>query len=510
MFKENNAKKERQAQQIIPFDETTLSTELECCYNEFKYYKDKAKNEIAALGFAVSYNLQFLWQNTPKIDTIIDFTQMIRQTKIINSQEQQKLQEIQSLLSAKGIESLKLYYTPYPRDTEGSEEKLKRQRAEKYSRQQDNKDNIIRQDKRPIRFYTTLDWDKFYMNFPVIKRLSKDYLNNKQGIYSKNFTDQMKEMLTQNQYIFSILEELPQGEYIFHFAIDIRENRSDKNVDSYIIIREGDKVPQGYKLVSQCKPYEIDTLNCQNQSFSDEEFMRQAITNLLLNMTGQFSTDISVALLIRQAGKNVPIVGQGILAYEAYNVSKEINQQSWNNTMQDLSLYACSGKFSLNYAPTKISIRKRIKGNTSAIEYRIDEMVAYIYDSFDFLDQYHEFNNDGEIIKLGQPVGAWDFEKKAFSIWGSIRQMATYKPEKFSRIIPILNLKIDIGSLFNVEISDILQSPQSKQYYLYNQDYQDYQKFTPYGLDFRLYSKDIIKALDFKDFPFKTLSSTIG
>ncbi len=42
---------------------------------------------------------------------------------------------------------------------------------------------------------------------------------------------------------------------------------------------------------------------------------------------------------------------------------------------------------------------------------------------------------------------------------------------------------------------------------LYNQDYQ---KFTPYGLDFRLYSKDIIKTLDFKDFPFKTLSSTIG
>lgn len=492
--------KERQARQIIPFDETTLSTELECCYNEFKYYKDKAKNEIAALGFATSYNLQFLWQNTPKIDTIIDFTQMIGQTKFINSQEQQKLQEIQRLLSAKGIEPLKLYYTPYPRNTEDLKEKLKRQRAEKYSRHQDNKDNIIREDKRPIRFYTTLDWDTFYMNFPVVKRLGKDYLSNKQGIiYSKNFTDKIEEMLTQNQYIFSILKELPQGEHIFHFAIDIRENRSDKNVDSYIIIRDGDKVPQGYKIVSQCKPYEIDTLNCQNQSFSDEEFMRQAITNLLLNMAGQFSTDISAALLIRQVGKNVPIVGQGILAYEAYNVSKEINQQSWNNTMQDLSLYACSGKFSLNYAPTKLSIRKRIKGNTSAIEYRIDEMVAYVYDSFDFLDQYHEFNDNGEIIKLGQPVGAWDFKKKAFSICGSIRQMATYKPEKFI-----------LSSMISLNIENVLLGRKQQFYYLYNQDYQDYQKFTPYGLDFRLYSKDIIKILDFKDFPFKTLSSTIG
>ena len=44
----NSQKKEKQAQQASPFDETILSTELECCYNEFKYYKEKVKNEIAA------------------------------------------------------------------------------------------------------------------------------------------------------------------------------------------------------------------------------------------------------------------------------------------------------------------------------------------------------------------------------------------------------------------------------------------------------------------------------
>ncbi|MGX2973206.1 DUF6402 family protein [Helicobacter sp. T3_23-1059] len=503
----NSQKKEKQAQQASPFDETILSTELECCYNEFKYYKEKVKNEIAAFGFAVSYNLQFLWQNSPKIDKITNLSQTIKQTNI-GSQKQQ-IQEIQNFLKTKGIEPLGLCYTPYPRDIETLEDKTKRQKAEKYSHHKNNKPNPIREHKRPIRFYATLDWDKFYMNFPIVKRLSKNYLNN-QKIYNTKFTSQMEAMLIENKYIIAILKELPQGSYIFNFAIDIRENRSDLNKDSYIILRENEATPQGYKLVSHCKPYEIDTLNCQNQSFSDEEFMRQAFTNLLLNMTGQFSADISAALLIRQAGKAIPMVGQTILAYEAYNVSKEINQQSWNDTMQDLSLYACSGKFSLNYAPTKISIRKQIKSNTSAIEYRIDEMVAYVYDSFDFLDQYHDFNDEGEIIKLGQPVGAWDFNQKAFSILGSIKQMATYKPEMFSYIISTLNLKIDIGSLFKVEISDILQSSQTNPYYLYNQDYQDYQKFTPYGLDFRLYSKDIIKTLDFKDFPFKTLYSTIG
>ena len=292
----NNGQKEKQAQQASPFDETILSTELECCYNEFKYYKEKAKNEIAALGFAVSYNLQFLWQNSPKIDKIINLSQTIKQTNIVS--QKQQIQEIQNFLKTKEIEPLGLCYTPYPRDIETLEEKIKRQRAEKYSHHKNNAPNPIREHKRPIRFYATLDWDKFYMNFPAVKKLSKDYLNN-QKIYNTKFTSQMETMLIENKYIITILKELPQGEYIFHFAIDTRENRSDKNVDSYIIVKDGDTLPQGYKLVSQCKPYEIDTLNCQNKSFSDEEFMKQSFTNLLLNMTGQFSTDISVALLIR-------------------------------------------------------------------------------------------------------------------------------------------------------------------------------------------------------------------
>ncbi|HEF7974639.1 TPA: hypothetical protein SBC04_001871, partial [Campylobacter jejuni] len=119
--------------------------------------------------------------------------------------------------------------------------------------------------------------------------------------------------------------------------------------------------------------------------------------------------------------------------------------------------------------------------------YRVDEMLVYVYDSFDFLDQGHEFDDDGNFIKLGQPVGAWDFNEKSFSIWGSTRQMQTYKPKKYLFFIP------------QITFADVLQSPKTKQYYLYNQDYQDYQKFTPYGLDFRLYSKDFIAKLDFKD-----------
>ncbi|TEX99566.1 DUF6402 family protein, partial [Campylobacter sp. US33a] len=164
------------------------------------------------------------------------------------------------------------------------------------------------------------------------------------------------------------------------------------------------------------------------------------------------------------------------------------------HAMQDLSLYACSGKFSFNFVPSKLSIKKEIQGDREKVLYRVDEMLVYVYDSFDFLDQGHEFDDEGNFIKLGQPVGAWDFNTKTFSIWGSTRQMETYKPKIY--IIP------------QITFADVLQSPKTKQYYIYNQDYQDYQKFTPYGLDFKLYSKDFITKLDFKDKAYNVLYDT--
>ncbi|WP_147290029.1 DUF6402 family protein [Helicobacter didelphidarum] len=477
------------------YDESMLPKELECCYKEFIYYRDIAKNDTAALGWAVSYNLQALWQNSPKVDTIdtnaLQHTSIQGQTKHISQQEQQRLQEIQSFLQSKGIEPLTLRYTPYPRDTESQQEKELRQRAEKYSHY-GNATHTPRDHKRPIRFYTTLDWDKFYMQFPLIKRLSKEYLGNKEHIYSKAFKSQIHKTFLHTN-IMTILKQLPKGEHKLYFAIDVRDNRSDKNVDSYILVKENESIPQGYKLISACKPYEIDTLNFQVSSFADQDFFKQARMNALITIGTQFSVDTLAAFTLKRAGNALPVIGQGLLVYEVYDTGKNLSQQTWNETMRDLSLYACSGKFSINYAPTCITIKKDIQDDKEKLEYRIDEMVAYVYDSFDFLDQYHIFNDDGTISKLGQPVGAWDFEEKAFSIWGSIRQMLTYKYK-----------------LKRVSVTDVLQSPQTNQYYIYNQDYQDYQKFTPYGLDFRLYSKNIIKTLDFKDLPFETLYSTIG
>lgn len=424
------------------FDEIVLPTELECCYNEFKYYQ-KSNNKIAALGWAVSYQLQALWQNSPKIDTIQNYHLPIKQNKANNSQAEQRLKEIQNFLQSKDIEPFMLHYTPYPKNTQ-------------------------------IKFYTTLTWDKFYSHFPTIKRLSEK-LHTKENIYTQNFVKQIEKILTKTHNIL-ILKNLPKGEYKFNFAIDIRENRSNNNEESYIIIEENNEISKDYKRVLACKPYELDTLNCQYISINDNEFLQQIWQNLGINIAEQFDLDFATKNLV----KNASLLNRIIFTYANYH-----------QAMQDLSLYACSGKFSFNFVPSKLSIKKEIQGNREKVLYRVDEMFVYIYDSFDFLDQGHEFDDDGNFIKLGQPVGAWDFNEKSFSIWGSVKQMETYDPKL--HIIP------------QITFEDVLNSPKTKQYYLYNQDYQDYQKFTPYGLDFKIYSEDFIAKLDFKDKAYNVL-----
>ncbi|EAC1443416.1 hypothetical protein RYF92_001872 [Campylobacter jejuni] len=471
----------------LQYDETVLPTELECCYNEFKYYQ-KSNNEIATLGWAISYQLQVLWQNSPKIDTIQNYHLPVKQNKPNNPQAEQRLKEIQNFLQSKGIEPLILHYTPYPNNTQTQEMKRLRQNSERFSRHVDNKTNEVREERRSIKFYTTLDWDKFYSHFPIIKRLSKKF-HTKEDIYTQNFTKQI-EIILQKTHNILILKNLPQGEYKFDFAIDIKENRSDKNEESYIIIKENDEISKDYKRILDCKPYELDTLNCQYIGVGDDEFFRQIWQNLGINIAEKFKVDFSYARLDKFIFATSPFG----LTYNTY----ETLEQAYDELMQDLSLYACSGKFSFNFVPSKLSIKKEIQGDREKVSYRVDEMLVYVYDSFDFLDQGHEFDDDGNFIKLGQPVGAWDFNEKSFSIWGSTRQMRTYSPKWRLKCIPIPKITFE----------DILQSPKTKQYYLYNQDYQDYQKFTPYGLDFRLYSKDFITKLDFKDKAYNVLYNT--
>lgn len=466
------------------YDHSILSTKLECCYNEFKYYKENG-NEVAALGWAVSYNLQFLWQNSPKMDTIQNYQLSIKQDKPSN---EQKLKEIQNFLQSKGIEPLVLHYTPYPTNLEEKDKKIGqnfspyelRKRAELYSYNTGYNENLIREEKRLIRFYTTLDWDKFYMQFPLLKDNEKIFF--KDMIYTNKFKKQIENILFAPQNA-KILHNLSSGEYDFYFAIDIRENRSNENAKSYLLSKG--ETPFGYKLTKYCKPFEIDNLNCQTFSVTDSFFMNKAFEYLKYSFSNQMSYKT-----LQNDFRTLSLLEKFTL-FHPNNFAIHQSNQTYNkvqmNFQKNLALYACSGKFSINYVPINITIKK---DESHRISFRVNEIFAYVYDSFDFLDQSHEFDDNGNIIKLGQPVGAWDFNEKSFSIWGSIRQMDTYKSiEYLGYAIP------------NITIEDVLQAKKTNRYYIYNQDYQDYQKFTPYGLDFRVFSDNFIKKIDFTNEP---------
>ena len=433
----------------------------------------------------MSYNLQVLWQNSPKIDKpkTLPHGSIQKQTKTMNEEEKKRFKEIQDFLKSHNIEPLTLHYTPYPRNIEKAEEKMLRKRAEKYSHCKGDKENPVREYRRPMQFYTTLDWDKFYTKFPLIQRLSKQYLDG--GIYNDAFRKQVNKTFLCNTETIEILNSLPVGEHKLYFAIDVSSERSDRNKDSYTLVKDDGNIPKNYKLISACKPYEIDNLNLQVRSFGDEEFRNQILMNAFTMFVAQFNVDTVANLISSQQGNDISSVGAGLLGRETYGFSNKLSQESLSIMMQDIALYACSGKFSINYAPTCITIKKQQDG----IEYRIDKMVAYVYDSFDFLDQSHTFNDDGTISKLGQPVGAWDFEKRLFSIRGSSAQLVAYK--------------FDNGYLMTSAY--ILKAREYNQYYIYNQDYQDYQKFTEYGLDFRLYSENFIATIDCSHCKFRTL-----
>lgn len=114
---------------------------------------------------------------------------------------------------------------------------------------------------------------------------------------------------------------------------------------------------------------------------------------------------------------------------------------------------------------------------------------TYVDDSFDFSDQDHTFDANGNIAEFGQPVGAWDYNKLKFNENVSESQMSRYiKKTKGSfsqeNVAALFFLKSDIT------IGDYFQKRMKNIYPIYNHDYQNTQKYFKIGLDYILASKD--------------------
>ncbi|MCI2236771.1 DUF6402 family protein, partial [Helicobacter sp. CaF467b] len=152
----------------------------------------------------------------------------------------------------------------------------------------------------------------------------------------------------------------------------------------------------------------------------------------------------------------------------------------FNKQAQAIALYACTGKFSIYYIPSKFLLKKE---NDKTYVY-IKELYAYIYDTFDFDDEGHKYyddkeHNDENIEALGQPVGTWDYKEMRFDFEHSGMQIGQYLLSGFSKN------RLDK----TIKMLDIPTLKQKQTYPLYNQDYQDYKRTFNKGLNFRVFSR---------------------
>lgn len=406
------------------------------------------QDNIATLGFGVSYVCQRLWHDNPS-----------------DAKELSNLIYIDSH-SPDFIESI-------PNATMQSivKEVLPRITLQEFSRDSNNKCPAITSQMQEIkdknlRFYVELDWNRFYMQFPLMKGLEKEALSiitperNKNifkvpitgyelgKILTNNFLDSLSEFWTYNHATIKKAIQLNKDSETFSMQVtanllEIAKNPKEANIPNannkiFSITNDSTKLQECEKLLSDIKPSDLGRHQMQYYEFSDIAFGKEYMLNAL-------------------------------------------NEKS----NQAIALYALSGKFQIYYVLDSFEV-ERI--NEKEIAIYPTQIKAYIDDSFDFRDQDHTFNDDGSIRELGQPVGAWDYNEMKFDKDVSESQMNKYAEK--SGIISATNAgaALFLKSAINIEKYEDYKS--SNMYPIYNHDYQQTQKNFNLGLDFIVTSKN--------------------
>ena len=331
-----------------------------------------------------------------------------------------------------------------------------------------------------IPFYVELDWDRFYMQFPLMKNLEKEMLNlqiepiyiqttgmptgeykNKSKILTLNFLHSMQSFMRSKKEILKNTQKTESMQVTANL-LEIAKNPKEANIPNannriFSITNDSIKLQECEKLLSDIKPSDLGRYQMQYYEFSDIAFGKEYMLNAL-------------------------------------------NEKS----NQAIALYALSGKFQIYYVLDSFEV-ERI--NEKEIAIYPTQIKAYIDDSFDFRDQDHTFNDDGSIKELGQPVGAWDYNEMKFDKDVSESQMNKYAEK--SGIISATNAGAALFLKSAINIEKYENYKRQNIYPIYNHDYQQTQKNFNLGLDFLVTSPTfknitIPNTLDIKNL-FKVL-----
>ncbi|MCI7410542.1 MAG: DUF6402 family protein [Helicobacter bilis] len=350
-----------------------------------------------------------------------------------------------------------------------------------------------------MEYYAELDWDNLYLQFPMIKDLESKILGvrNDNGIYMQdkathiitdNFKVEVKKFLQnthQAQEIQKVFSDTSVQKQTFQVVmlLDKMQERANSLKDTFAfkdcfgiipidtnITKESSKAfiynNQKVKLLIDCQPHEFARLHLQSYPLTDETFAKYMGVDM-------------------KEGERWSNYWTGFQTMR--KSQQEFNQllDSSPYSKSTIALYAITGKFSIFYLPHKITI-KRNGQQANYLECFIDELLCYIYDSFDFSDEPY------------QPVGMWDYNEVAFNQYESMQHLSVYKTYKdLPHFITAKFASMDTQRMEQDMNRAIEHSKKHNLYYIINQNYQDYQTHFKFGLDYRIFSKNA-KVIEIK------------
>ncbi len=320
--------------------------------------------------------------------------------------------------------------------------------------QQLKTDNTKSRDK--ARFYAELDWDSFYMKFPIMQELKGEYMNlGKLFGEESDFQKQFEDFL--NDTLLDIKNIKNTQEYTMALNIQAMKENKTKNAEVFKLYKKEETLAETHKAIKDL------------QKLSD------IIDNSLYFQRFDIKNDVFLPHL-------------GLSKFDAFSLQnsiqheKEVLDKFHSNPKykQNFALYSIAGTFNVLYIPSLI----QITGVTRFYDYHslyaaCKKVRAFIIDTVNF-------NNNGS----DQPIGVWDYENVRFDLYNSIMQYAGE------------NTKKRMGDAISTLIFPIKEKENN--YILYNSNFKKSQQSFNLGLDFFLYSSTFLDM----DFSHKQMQDT--
>ncbi len=372
------------------------------------------KDEISRLGWGVSYICQRLWHDNPS-----------------DAKELKDL-TFRSSTSQDFIDTI-------PNETMKT---IVKEILPRVEMQQLKTDNTKSRDK--ARFYAELDWDNFYMKFPIMQELKGEYMNLKKLFGEESdFQKQFEDFL--NDTLLDIKNIKNTQEYTMALNIQAMKENKTKNAEVFKLYKKEETLPETHKAIKDLqKPSDIidNSLYFQRFDIKNDVFL----PHLGLSKFDAFSLQNSI------------------------QHEKEVLDKFHSNPKykQNFALYSIAGTFNVLYIPSLI----QITGVTRFYDYHslyaaCKKVRAFIIDTVNF-------NNNGS----DQPIGVWDYENVRFDLYNSIMQYAGE------------NTKKRMGDAISTLIFPIKEKENN--YILYNSNFKKSQQSFNLGLDFFLYSSTFL------------------